>query len=71
MAELYGDKKLFHHAAGVGNMKMLKELVKKVNINSRDNFNFQRTPLHNAAMSGSVKTVKFLLDKGAQINAKD
>jgi len=31
----------------------------------------RETPLHEAAKEGSLEVVKLLLDKGAEVNAKD
>ena len=70
MAELSANEKLFHQAARNGDLNLLKKLGKKVNISSISRDIFQCTPLHRAALSGSVESVKFLLDNGAQINAK-
>ena len=70
MAELSANEKIFHQAARNGDLNLLKKLGKKVNINSISRDIFQCTPLHRAALSGSIESVKFLLDNGAQINAK-
>ena len=59
---------------------MLKQLVDRVNINCRDCF--QWSPLHKAAMQNgspyhhfgaerSVEVLEFLINNGAQINAKE
>ena len=72
MDELSENENLFQQAqaAKAGDLKTLKELVKRVNINSISRDTFQCTPLHRAAWSGSIESVKFLLDNGAQINSK-
>ena len=48
------------------------ELLLKYNadVNHKDH-NFERTPLHLAAIRGNIDILNILIDKGAEINAKD
>jgi ankyrin repeat protein len=61
----------FHEAAKRDQVNKLKELVSsnKMWLEKRDKH--QRTPLHSAARYGALSAARFLLDQGADINAKD
>lgn len=62
---------ILHYAALIGNVEIARILVDAgIDIEQR-NSQFQRTPLHLAAMSGHVAVMNFLLQRGAQINATD
>ena len=56
-----------HPAAWVGNLEVIKYLVKKrADINLQDRIG--NTPLHFAAQKGKIRVVKFLMEKRALIN---
>ena len=59
-----------HYAAGNGNLEKLKTIAKK-----RKDAIFQpdwrgHQPIHEAARRGHMEVVKWLIDQGADINAK-
>ncbi|WP_265027666.1 ankyrin repeat domain-containing protein [Wolbachia endosymbiont (group B) of Chorthippus parallelus] len=60
-----------HYAANKTHLELGKALVEKegIDINARDKG--RKTPLHHAASKGYLNFVKFLVGKGANINAED
>ena len=57
------------YAAATGNTKMVGILLGLgANVNEGDNWGYM--PLHIAAHNGHVSTVRLLLEKGADINAR-
>jgi len=59
-----------HCAAGEGDVKAIKELVKRgERIDARDIYG--RIPLHYAAMDGKSEAVRYLLSIGSDPNARD
>jgi ankyrin repeat protein/rubrerythrin len=64
------DEEFLHHAE-MGNTKLIPPLLQKgANINARSE-KHRRTPLMLAAFGGHVDTVRLLLEKGADVNAKE
>jgi ankyrin repeat protein len=60
-----------HHACYLGNFEIVKSLVTNgANVNIEVP-KFGLTPLHGATMNGDIKTVKFLIEHNAKLNAKD
>ena len=60
-----------HHACYLGNFEIVKSLVTNgANVNIEVP-KFALTPLHGATMNGDIKTVKFLIEHNAKLNAKD
>ncbi|MGE3319194.1 MAG: ankyrin repeat domain-containing protein [Candidatus Berkiella sp.] len=58
-----------HHAARVGDLITVKKLVRLgSNVNEKDLFG--STPLHMAAMYGHKSVAEYLIQKGADLNAK-
>ncbi|KAJ8025370.1 Tankyrase-1 [Holothuria leucospilota] len=58
-------------AAKKGNLARLQKLVTSDNINCRDSQGRNSTPLHLAAGYNNVDVAQFLLDQGADVNARD
>ncbi|KAH8853078.1 Tankyrase-1 [Schistosoma japonicum] len=58
-------------AAKKGNLTKIKRLVTTENINCRDTQGRNSTPLHLAAGYNNIETLEFLLESGADVNAKD
>ncbi|XP_018648139.1 putative tankyrase [Schistosoma mansoni] len=58
-------------AAKKGNLTKIKRLVTSENINCRDTQGRNSTPLHLAAGYNNIETLEFLLESGADVNAKD
>ncbi len=58
-----------HIAAYGGTVKKVKELLKKIDVNSTDKYGW--IPLHDAAMQGDPQIVRLLINAGANINAQD
>ncbi|CAH8475125.1 unnamed protein product [Heterobilharzia americana] len=58
-------------AAKKGNLTKIKRLVTPENINCRDTQGRNSTPLHLAAGYNNIEVLEFLLDAGADVNAKD
>src|SRR2546425_525156 len=59
-----------HVAAATGDIAAMKQLLKSgVSIEQRDDLNL--TPLQVAAVSGQADSVRFLIDKGANVFAID
>lgn len=58
-----------HAAAYNGKFLKLKKIITLDNINSRDQN--QRTPLHHAVLGHKIKSVKVLVENGADINSED
>lgn len=54
---------------GLGNVKLLKELIHHMNINIGDKHGY--TPLHLAAVIGNQIIVDFLFENGANASATD
>ena len=68
-----GGTPLYYSAGGLGDdlFPVTQALVAHgADVNARCG-SIQVTPLHNADVDGSVKTVKFLISKGANVNARD
>ena len=60
--------KTLHSAARIGDIVRIKELLEgDIDINEQDLFD-KSTPVYAAAIAGKVKTVKFLIEKGADIH---
>jgi regulatory factor X-associated ankyrin-containing protein len=57
-----------HQLAGQGELEMLKDLFKQIEIDELDSKGY--SPLHWACAHNQFRTVKFLIDKGANINIK-
>ena len=63
-----------HYAVIVGDFNMLRKLMKsrqKFDINSKDMISEGTTALHKASGIGNLDVVKFLIESGAQVDAKD
>ena len=58
-----------HEAAMDGNIDQVKQLVKKADVNARDDGGY--TPLHWAADKGHEKVAELLIVQGADVNARD
>lgn len=60
-----------HEAARTGDMTKLKEILAKSpeRINEKDSLG--QTPLHLAMDAGKTEAIKFLVNKGADMNARD
>jgi ankyrin repeat protein len=67
-AEIFEE---FHEAAKRDQVKQIRKLLtaNRMWLEKRDKY--QRTPLHSAARYGSVSVIQFLVEKGADPNAKD
>ena len=64
--------KSIQQAAREGDIEHIKTLLALgVNINSRTWFGDQGSALHRASSAGRTETVKFLIEKGANVNIKD
>jgi len=57
-------------AAGQGNILQLQQLCKHVNVLGIADYD-SRTPLHISASEGRFEAVKFLVERGADVNAHD
>jgi len=66
-------KEDFAWAVKTGDLDRVKEFVEKenMNVNMSDGGVFERTPLHWAADFNQVEVMKYLVSKGAKVNAKD
>ncbi|WP_143688784.1 ankyrin repeat domain-containing protein [Wolbachia endosymbiont of Laodelphax striatellus] len=62
---------LLNLAVANDHLKIVKYLVDNKNVNLDQKNNNGKTPLHHATLASSLKTVKALLENGADINAKD
>lgn len=58
---------LIHQAAANGNIDLIKKLISEINLPSPTT---KATPIFNAVKEGQLEAVKFLLQKGAKINAQ-
>lgn len=58
-----------HLAVFQSSIAVISELLNDININTKDCYGL--TPLHDAVIFGRVKVVEFLINAGADINAKD
>jgi ankyrin repeat protein/beta-lactamase regulating signal transducer with metallopeptidase domain len=59
-----------HKAARAGDQEKVKEFLdQRININVKDNDG--RTPLHCASIEGRMELVRFLISKGADVDAKE
>jgi glutaminase len=68
---LSGDQTRLIDAASRGNIKEITALIELGTVDvSKGDYDF-RTPLHLAASEGHSEVVKFLVSKGANINAID
>jgi ankyrin repeat protein len=61
----------FHEAAKNDQVNKLQELIAKHKDWLEKEDKYQRTPLHSAARYGTFSAAKFLLDRGADFDAKD
>ena len=62
------NTKKLHEAAKNGQITVVKSLIKKTGVNSRDNS--KCTALHFAAQNGHCSVVKHLIQNGAEVNVK-
>lgn len=63
---------LFFHAVGVNAFRIMKHFLNQgFNLGTRSSVWFDRTPLHHALACASINTIHFLIDNGAQLDAKD
>ncbi|KAL5021726.1 hypothetical protein ScPMuIL_000881 [Solemya velum] len=67
---LRGDAALLE-ASKKGNLARVQKLSTAENINCRDTFGRNSTPLHLAAGYNNVEVAEFLLENGADVNAQD
>lgn len=65
-----GDITALHYAAKKGHRHVCKYLVEEVNLNIDVRDDFGRTPLHYACLSKNCVTAAYLLQRGANPNAK-
>ena len=65
------NKRSFWTAIANGNIKSVKTHLIQIDINAQDSVFFGLTPLSIAAGAGQSKMVKFLLNQGANINARN
>ena len=64
--------KSIQQAALEGDIEHIKKLLALgININSRTFLGDQGSALHRASSAGQIETVKFLIEKGADVNIKD
>jgi ankyrin repeat protein len=63
-----GGRTRLMHAAFIGDMDRLRELIKGVNANIDIQDNNQMTALSWAAFAGKLRAVQFLVENGAEIN---
>jgi ankyrin repeat protein len=63
----------FAWAIKTGDLKNVKEYVEKEgeDVNQVEDGVNKRTPLHHAADFGQVEVIKYLISKGAKVDAKD
>lgn len=61
----------FAWAVKTGDLTNVKEFVEKDKLSVNHKDANQRTPLHWAADFNQVEVMKYLVSKGAQVNAKD
>lgn len=66
-------KEALFSAASSGNMNILEYLISSLHLDldSRDSTARQRTPLMDASYYGRLESIKYLIDKGADIKARD
>lgn len=70
--ETLGYTEVLHLAAGSGNLTLTKALIfLGADVDTRKRYKSFATPLHSAVANGQLPTVKFLLEEGADPNAKD
>ncbi|KAI9651083.1 hypothetical protein NHQ30_001120 [Ciborinia camelliae] len=62
-----------HHAAEFGHLKVCEKLVDAIepDASSISKEDTGSTPLHLASLSGQINTMRFILDKGGNVNSKD
>jgi ankyrin repeat protein len=66
------EKSGFMWAVRTGDMRGVSEAVNRgENVNQVDATVNKRTPLHHAADFGQTEVIRFLISKGANVNAKD
>jgi ankyrin repeat protein len=66
-----GEDKAIHKAAVEGDVKKLKALLDEDPALLHQAGLWQRTPLHAAAQAGQVECVRFLIEQGAEVDARD
>ena len=73
-SKLTSIERKIHQAAGNGNLKKLRKLMKSpqnFDINSKDEMDEETTALHKASSVGHLEVIKFLIEKGALVNVKE
>ena len=60
---------IFHQSAANGELETLQELIKKVNINSKDTER-KTTAIYKAATNGHLDVVQYLFNNGAKLMGK-
>ena len=65
------DREEFHNAAKNDNIGLIKQLLSVDNSLLEKTDKYKRTALHSAARYGAGTVVKYLIEKGADITAKD
>lgn len=66
-----GEDKAIHEAAVEGNLKKLKALLAEDPALIHERALWGRTPLHAAAEAGQVECVRFLIEQGTEVDARD
>ncbi len=61
-----------HVAAELGHTEILARFIREGrDVNDRSTYNFNRSALFCAAMGGQMETARYLVDRGADLNAQD
>ena len=60
-----------HFAANEGKLEIVKELLRKQNIDKDAKSTIDRTPLHLAVIRGFIEIVRALIESGANRNSRD
>jgi uncharacterized protein len=68
---MMGEDKAIHEAALEGDVEKLKSLLDEDPALIREGGLWGRTPLHAAAEGGKVQCARFLIEQGADVNARD
>ena len=71
--------KIIHKAVKDGDLEKLEKVAKsklflnnkKLWVDSKDQDDYQQTPLHKAAVNGQIEIVKFLIKHGADVNMRN